>query len=54
MGEQAQGRSGPGEALPVEKQTDWEDHSVEIPKESSSLREHSEATQQHSTEIPET
>ncbi|XP_031680954.1 rho guanine nucleotide exchange factor 10-like protein [Oncorhynchus kisutch] len=42
VGEQAQGGSGPGEALPVEKQTDWEDHSVEIPKESSSLREHSE------------
>uniref|UniRef100_A0A673YDY4 Rho guanine nucleotide exchange factor 10 like n=1 Tax=Salmo trutta TaxID=8032 RepID=A0A673YDY4_SALTR len=42
VGEQAQGGSGPGEALPVEKQTDWEDHSVEMPKESSSLREHSE------------
>ncbi|XP_023852227.1 rho guanine nucleotide exchange factor 10-like protein isoform X3 [Salvelinus sp. IW2-2015] len=42
VGEQAQGGSGPGEALPVEKQTDWEDHSVETPKESSILREHSE------------
>ncbi|CAB1314903.1 unnamed protein product, partial [Coregonus sp. 'balchen'] len=42
LGEQAQGGSGPGEALPVKKQTDSEDHSVETAKESSSLREHSE------------
>uniref|UniRef100_A0A4W5QUC2 DH domain-containing protein n=1 Tax=Hucho hucho TaxID=62062 RepID=A0A4W5QUC2_9TELE len=42
VGEQVQGGSGPGEALPVEKLTDWEDHSVETAEESYSLRENSE------------
>ncbi|XP_038864398.1 rho guanine nucleotide exchange factor 10-like protein [Salvelinus namaycush] len=40
--EESQEGSGPGDVLPVENQTDSEDHSVETEKKSSSLREHSE------------
>ncbi|XP_041744356.2 rho guanine nucleotide exchange factor 10-like protein isoform X1 [Coregonus clupeaformis] len=40
--EESQGGSGPRDVLPVENQTDSEDHSVETEKKSSSLREHSE------------